>query len=58
MVLAKTATATATRTAYVVRDRSLRVVLVFWGEEAAEEAAVWASRGYRVDEADAADFQV
>jgi hypothetical protein len=56
MVLAKTRPVTAT--AYVVRDPAERVVLVFWGAQAAEEAASWAARGYRVDETAADTFIV
>ena len=42
-----------TTTAYVVRDRDGRVVVVFWGPAAADEARDWSDKGYRVDEAEA-----
>jgi hypothetical protein len=39
----------ATTTAYVVRDAGGRVVVVFWGASAPDEADRWLARDYRVD---------
>jgi hypothetical protein len=38
-----------TTTAYVVRDTDGRIVVVFWGASAPEEADRWLARDYRVD---------
>ena len=43
-------------TAYVVRDDGGRVVAVFWGADAPEEAQRWTERGYRVHEIDRAEL--
>jgi hypothetical protein len=49
-VLATTAaTATLARPAQVVRRPSGQVVVILVGREALSEAAMWRSRGYRVD---------
>ena len=41
---------TLTTTAWVVRDMRGRVVVVFWGTDAEDEAREWSARpGYRVD---------
>lgn len=44
--------ATAQATAYVVRGQDNRVVAVFWGEDAVDEARTWVEKGYRVDRVD------
>jgi hypothetical protein len=40
-------TSTVTPTAHVV-TKAGRVVVIFWGEGAGEEAATWTRRGYHV----------
>jgi hypothetical protein len=46
-------TATVTlQTAFVVLDDEARVVAMFWGADAPQEAADWAERGYRVESVD------
>jgi hypothetical protein len=39
---------------HVVRGRGGRVILILWGEDAEQEAASWAARGYQVQTADRA----
>jgi hypothetical protein len=46
------AVVTATETAFVVLDAGARVVAMFWGADAGDEAAYWADRGYRVESVD------
>jgi hypothetical protein len=43
----------ATETVHVVLDSEARVVAMFWGADAPDEAAEWADRGYRVESVDA-----
>jgi hypothetical protein len=42
-------TTTVEGSAQVVRGAGDRVVVIFWGRDAAEEAIEWVDRGYRVD---------
>jgi len=51
--MAATLTARASGTAYVVLDDAARVIAVFWGADAPDEALDWAERGYRVESVDA-----
>lgn len=51
--MAATVTVQATETAYVVLDDTARVVAMFWGADAPDEAADWTGRGYRVESVDA-----
>jgi hypothetical protein len=48
-----TMTAQASETAFVVLDDTARVVAMFWGADAPDEAAGWTERGYRVESVDA-----
>lgn len=48
-----TVTAQASVTAYVVLDDTARVVAMFWGADAPDEAGDWTERGYRVESVDA-----
>ncbi|HET7654334.1 MAG TPA: hypothetical protein VFK42_14950 [Acidimicrobiales bacterium] len=48
-----TVTAQASGTAYVVLDDTARVVAMFWGADAPDEAVDWSERGYRVESVDA-----
>jgi hypothetical protein len=48
-----TVTAQATGTAFVVLDETARVVAMFWGADAPDEAVDWTERGYRVESVDA-----
>ena len=50
--------ATEAVTAYVVRGDNGRVVAVFWGADAPEEARSWVERGYRVDQIDRAQLNL
>ena len=43
-------------TAYVVRNDDGRVVAVFWGADAPEEARHWTERGYRGEQIDRAEL--
>jgi hypothetical protein len=38
--------------AQVVRGPAGRIVVIFWGEDAAAAAAEWTAQGYRVDTVD------
>ena len=38
-----------TEVAYVVRDDAGRVVVMFWGADAQDEAEHWIERGYRLE---------
>ena len=40
--------------AHVVRGRGGKVIVIFWGEDAETEAALWAARGYQVQTTDRA----
>ena len=44
--------ALASRTAFVVRDRSEQVVMIVWGDDARGAALDWIARGYRVERVD------
>lgn len=48
-------TSKKTPTAHVV-TKAGRVVVIFWGDDAGEEATAWASRGYRVSPIDHSDL--
>jgi hypothetical protein len=48
-----TVTPQASGTAYVVLDDTARVVAMFWGADAPDEAVDWSERGYRVESVDA-----
>ncbi len=48
-----TVTAHPSGTAYVVLDDTARVVAMFWGADAPDEAVDWTERGYRVESVDA-----
>ena len=47
--------ALASRTAFVVRDRSEQVVMIVWGDDARDAALDWIGRGYRVQRIDPSD---
>jgi hypothetical protein len=38
-----------TELAFVVRDEAGRVVVMFWGADAQEEAEHWVERGFRLE---------
>ena len=42
----------ATETVHVVLDADARVVAMFWGADAPDEATEWSTRGYRVESVD------
>lgn len=48
-----TVTAQVSGTAFVVLDDTARVVAMFWGADAPDEAVDWTERGYRVESVDA-----
>lgn len=51
--MAATVTAQVSGTAYAVLDETARVVAMFWGADAVDEAVDWTERGYRVESVDA-----
>ena len=44
------------KTAFVVRDRDEKVVMIVWGDDARDAALDWIARGYHVERVDPSEI--